>query len=1175
MKYIIPNLILLLATLGLVAIARAQQRRGVYAPLVAWWRGASRLMRGLVLALVLTAVAYGSDKILGGHIGEGMRMLGGAVTSLCTNMFTAAERQTGYAASAVRTNETHDLAIPADAQMAERIARRGAHNDGFYFFDAYTNRLAHDGLDLGNPVWVHTDGTVTLRSPAPDVPIQELAQTSVYSNITVYAPLQSSYGFLPASKWPDFMPSLIWIATTDKGSRVVTWEGARLERDVSRPVSFQAEFHENGEVTYRYDTFPTNGVATGVFRNGSALAFDSGAPQNLQEFLGFQDIPGYSALQPADITSLTLSYIGDLGDGSGDTDDDGLTDWEEVKRHHTDPREADTDGDGIPDGEDTDPRDWDADGDGVPDGEDPDDWGDNPTLGDNAGVTNVVISVVKGMARPVRGGNGGGRQSGILEISGVRIPLFQGDSIALSLPTGIYIPYSLHIIDELPVELNIDFLGDGGLWCDKPDLFSGETFSSSTTGRIALPTLSLYMTPSGLSRCVHEHPGYRDFTVALAPMAWDLASASATITGFEQTGGLLRLSVADDPTSVAYGTVTLDAPWLKRGSLEASASIHRCEYDDHSDMCPLCDQGHDGRNHDTSGVNIDIAKNEYCVLRGAVSPVLVSLSGDSDTPADWSISPQDGSAMLLSSPGGEGAYEIGGSSYVWVSAGSNTSYTVTARHTEASDVFDTATVRPVEVSLQLLWETRNKANQIFNPTSKDDDTGNLAVLEKEGDCSYAAPRNNLYVVANPSNDTFDITAHLTVTPSSLADKVVCKAFSNATDIEGSDTELNSEYKAVMEIPSTNTAETVSYSIRAGIEMDGESGISHDETVGLEVYRTTNDVPKYAVLRGITGAQYQWHENELNGKLHALGQNVPSFPCEHARSFLALFMSNGSFQTVAASFRPSSSRVVTLPAFESGIGFSEWLTHNSGADFSEEGIAYIQEYEWEDNSEVAQFLAQRIPLAPKTRISIYDGHTYYIATETGNQLQGFYNAVLRQTAEALLANANPGESIFLPSTNTWYELPLASAPNLLKSLSPTNSPTWVTPSTQVIGQDDGYGGYGALFSSLVTNGSNFEEYDAFGTVGRGRIVSPKFRFKVSKVGHTWPIPDEIKVTAISFSCIIEDLYDFNYEDGILPKHAAALQIGRFKDCSPSRLQGSVFRHKVHINTVYLRPFDYYE
>ena len=1104
------------------------------------------------------------------------RAISHVLTWVCSNVFNAAEQQTGYSFSDARADEAHDLTMPDNAQIAERIARRGAHNDGFYLFDAWTNRLAREGLDLEHPIWIQTDGTVTVRSPSPGIPIEELSLCTTYSNITVYASLQGSYGFLPASRWPDFNVSRIWTAVTDKGTRVITWEGALRDRDPAQPVSFQAEFFENGDIEYHYSPVQTNFSGIGLYRGGATLAFD------LSSVEPFNSSDGGSATNVFHFpfSTLHLAYIGDLGDGSGDTDNDGLTDWEEVKRHHTDPRDADTDGDGIPDGNDPYPRDWDTDNDGVPDGEDPDEWRDNPALGENAGTTNVVISVIRGMSRPTGGGLRGGTdedspKSGILEINGVRVPLFEGEAVSLSLPTGVYVPYTLHIVGGLTVKLDIDYLGDGGLWCDSPDIFSGESIHYSGSGRIALPTISLEMTPAGLSRCVHEHPGYRDFAVSLAPMAWDLASASATITGFEQVGGLLRLSVADEPTSVAYGTVTLNAPWLKLGTLEASASIHRCEYDDHYDMCPLCDQGHDGRNHDTSGVNIDIAKDEYCVLRGAVSPVLVSLSGDSNSPADWSISPQDGSAMLHASPGDGGSYEIEGASSVWVSAGSNTSYMVTARHTEASDVFDTAIVRPVKVSLQLLWETRNKANQILNPTPKDDDTGNLAVLEKEGDCSYAAPRNNLYVVANPSNDTFDITAHLNVSPASLADNVVCKAFSNATEIEGSDTELNSEFKAIMEIPSPTTAETVSYSIRAGIEMDGESGISHDETVGLEVYRTTNDIPRYAVLRGISGAKYQWHEDELNGKLHVLGQNIPSFPCANARSFLALFMSNGDYQTVASSFRPTSSGVVSLSAFETGVGFSEWLTHNSGADFTEDGIADIQEFEWEDYSEVAQFFAQRIPLAPKTRIAIDGGNTFYVATETGSQLLDFYNAELRQTAEELLANANNGESLTLPATNGWYELPLVSAPNLFKSLSPTNTPTWVTPSTQVIGQDDGHGGYGALFTSLITNGSNFDEYDAFGTVGRGRIINPRFRFTISKVEHIWPIPDEIKVTAIHFSCIIEDLYDFNYEDGDLPKHAAALQIGRFKDCPPSRRKGSVFRHKIHINTVYLSPFDYYE
>ena len=1170
----VPFVILALATLGVARAAYSFWRNGEFEPVLFWWRGATRLTRTLAVAFVLMAVAYGSDKLLGGHIEEGLRSIGEAVAALCTNVFNAAERQTGYAVSEAHTNEIHNLAMPDSAQLVDRIARRGAHDDGFWLYDACTNRLAREGLEVENPVWIHTDGTVTVRSPAPGVPIEEVALCTTYSNITVYAPLQGSYGFLPASRWPDFNVSRIWTAVTDRRTRVVTWEGARLNRDMAQPVSFQAEFSPEGKVTYRYSPFQTNFFGIGIFRNGASQTFD------LQVFQDLQDLPGPSTLQPFNLSTLVLSYIGDLGDGTGDLDNDGLTNWEEVKRYHTDPHDADTDGDGIPDGDDPYPHDWDTDNDGIPDGEDSDEWGYNPALGENAGTTNVVISVIRGMSRPTGGGLRGGTgedspKSGILEINGVRVPLFEGESVSLSLPTGVYIPYTLHIVGSLTIELGIDYLGDGGLWCDSPDMFSGEGIHFSGSGRIALPTISLEMTPSGLSRCVHEHPGYRDFAVSLAPTAWNLASASATITGFEQVGGLLRLSVADEPTSIADGTVTLDVPWLKQGTLSASASIHRCEYNDNDGGCHLCDQGHDGSNHDTSGVNIDIAKDEYYVLRGAVSPVLVSLSSDSDSPADWSISPHDGSAMLHSSPGGGGAYEIEGASSVWVSAGSNTSYTVTARHPEARDVSDTTTITPMEVSLQLLWETRNKTNQILNPTPKDDDTGNLAVLEKEGDCSYAAPRNNLYVVANPSNDTFDITAHLTVTPSRLADKVVCKAFSATGPINGSDTELNGEYKAVMEIPSPTTAETVSYSIRAGIEMDGESGLSHDETIGLEVYRTTNDVPRYAVLRGISNAKYQWHEDELNEKLHVLGQNIPSFPCANARSFLALFMSNGDYQTVASSFRPTSSGVVTLSAFETGVGFSEWLTHNSGADFTEGGIAYIQEFEWEDYSEVAQFFAQRIPLAPKTRIAIDGGHTFYVATETGSQLLDFYNAELRQTAEGLLANASPGESLTLPATNDWYELPLASAPNLFKSLSPTNTPTWVTPSTQVIGQDDGHGGYGALFTSLITNGSNFEEYDAFGTVGRGRIINPRFRFTISKVGHIWPIPDEIKVTAIHFSCIIEDLYDFNYEDSDLTKHAAALQIGRFKDCPPSRRKGSVFRHKIHINTVYLSPFDYYE
>ena len=63
-------------------------------------------------------------------------------------------------------------------------------------------------------------------------------------------------------------------------------------------------------------------------------------------------------------------------DPNADTDNDGLSDWDEVFRHGTDPNRADTDGDGIADNVelmmDMNPRNPDTDGDGMADGWDPD-----------------------------------------------------------------------------------------------------------------------------------------------------------------------------------------------------------------------------------------------------------------------------------------------------------------------------------------------------------------------------------------------------------------------------------------------------------------------------------------------------------------------------------------------------------------------------------------------------------------------------------------------------------------------------------------------------------------------------------------------------------------------------------------------------------------------------------
>ena len=123
----------------------------------------------------------------------------------------------------------------------------------------------------------------------------------------------------------------------------------------------------DGVASYLDDDADGNGIDDPT--DGTGDLDDDG----IMDFLDVDDTDG--RLGDPDGDGLTNEEELSLGTDpqAEDTDDDGLTDWDEVMNLDTDPTLADTDGDGLDDGDEvkggTDPLDVDSDGDGLEDGD--------------------------------------------------------------------------------------------------------------------------------------------------------------------------------------------------------------------------------------------------------------------------------------------------------------------------------------------------------------------------------------------------------------------------------------------------------------------------------------------------------------------------------------------------------------------------------------------------------------------------------------------------------------------------------------------------------------------------------------------------------------------------------------------------------------------------------------
>ena len=474
----------------------------------------------------------------------------------------------------VRTNAVFDLSMPSNAVVHGPWLRRGASDDWFWLHA--TNALFRAGTNAFRSVRVSSRGMLAF----PDGSRLE--------------PFHAVLGVLPEPNWTN-APSRVWQAPAAGGGRLFTWEGAALDRDPATPVSFQAELRRDGGVVGRYDLpHPATNFAIAAFGE-TALAVRGGVTNaaTVRRVDGAA-IPETSLAEILrDATRFELVWRAAEGDPDDDPDGDGLTTRDEIGRHGTDPKQPDTDGDGLSDAAElllgSNPLDADENGDGVPDGIDPVDWAANVLWPTNE-TGNIIVSLVEAIPT---------NMAATFQIGDLSIPLRDPDTWTFSLEPGVAYAYRLFVADGATANLAItnDVPGPpmrGATSWGRPlwdegtgGVFDGPSFGGK--GEMAIPVLSLLWEDpqdgshrTGTDICLHGGTEAR-FSKSLLPLIAD----SWILDNLTETGDALILSVPRAGESFE-GRVELDPAALRFGSVYATVSAHRCDASYDSPFCSIC-----------------------------------------------------------------------------------------------------------------------------------------------------------------------------------------------------------------------------------------------------------------------------------------------------------------------------------------------------------------------------------------------------------------------------------------------------------------------------------------------------------------------------------------------------------------------------------------------------------
>ena len=590
-------LMALWGTAGAVAVGRAMAKSPAARELLAAVRKMNLAAKGALVAGLVCAVAVGGTKP--GGTNDPPRGLRSPPTAVAVEpSFAPVEVSTN--AVALRLESATSVEVPD-------WRKHGSSSGGVWldfnepFFRVGTNPVSRAYVAAGGSISFESMRRPPVGAPLPDG-----------SGRPALAPLLAPLGMVPEANWTNAgASSRFWHDAAPGRGRVFTWEAALLDREPGRRVSVQAELLPSGDFTCRYDFHdaldpPATNLVLGaqVGTNGvNALAILgtnvlSAPVWRVDGTTATNGIPIADLLCTNGVLRTPARFSIEWKNTSGldlnaDTDDDGISDWDEVFRHGTDPNHADTDGDGLSDTSEiltgADPLNADEDGDDIPDGVAPTDWSANTLWATNA-TGNIVVSLVEAIPT---------NMAATFQIGNLSIPLRNPATWMFSLEPGVIYHYRLFVTDGATANLTITNcvpappLRSATSW-GKPlwkegtgGVFDGPSLGGE--GELAIPLVDLFWDDPhngshGFENSICLHEGDEAvFTPSLLPAI----ACNWTLDGFTRRGISFVLSVPDDG-DFHSGTATLSPGVLRLGEVSLSADAHRCDATPMHPWCSLC-----------------------------------------------------------------------------------------------------------------------------------------------------------------------------------------------------------------------------------------------------------------------------------------------------------------------------------------------------------------------------------------------------------------------------------------------------------------------------------------------------------------------------------------------------------------------------------------------------------